>query len=100
MPKNAQTTTQLHSSHMLTKTNAQNLQARLQQYVNQELPDDLDLEEAEEPEIKFITSVGLQKKQENWRKISTSALLIIPKPLTIENNKLWKILQRWEYQTT
>ena len=39
MPKNAQTTTQLHSSHMLVKLMLKILQARLQQYVNQELPD-------------------------------------------------------------
>ena len=38
MPKNAQTTTQLHSSHMLVKE-CSILQARLQQYVNCELPD-------------------------------------------------------------
>ena len=37
MPKNAQTTAQLHSSHMLVKFKI--LQARLQQYVNCELPD-------------------------------------------------------------
>ena len=39
MPKNAQTTTQLHSSHMLVKKMLKILQARLQQYVNRELPD-------------------------------------------------------------
>ena len=39
MPKNAQTTTQLHSFHTLTKLMPQILQARLQQYMNQELPD-------------------------------------------------------------
>ena len=39
MPKNAQTTTQLHSSHMLVKTMLKILQTRLQQYVNRELPD-------------------------------------------------------------
>ena len=43
----------------------------------------LDLEKAEEPEIKLLTSTGSQKKQENSRKISTSALLIMPKPLTV-----------------
>ena len=37
MPKNAQTTPQLHSSHMLAKLKI--LQARLQQYMNRELPD-------------------------------------------------------------
>ena len=57
------------------------LQARLQQYVNHEFPDvQLDLETAEEPEIKLPTSYGFQKKQENCRKTSTSALLIMPKP--------------------
>ena len=43
----------------------------------------LDLEKAEEPEIKLQTSLGLQKKQENSRKIPTSALLTMPKPLTV-----------------
>ena len=39
MPKNAQTTAQLHSSHTLVKIILKILQARLQQYVNHELPD-------------------------------------------------------------
>ena len=39
MPKNAQTTSQLHSSHTLVKLMLKILQARLQQYVNHELPD-------------------------------------------------------------
>ena len=43
----------------------------------------LDLEKAEEPEIKLPTSIGSQKKQQNSRKISTSALLTTPKPLTV-----------------
>ena len=52
MPKNAQTTAQLHSSHTLVILKI--LQARLQQYVNRELPDvPADLEKAEEPEIKL-----------------------------------------------
>ena len=42
----------------------------------------LDLEKAEEPEIKLPTSVGSWKKQESSRKTSTSALLTMPKPLT------------------
>jgi len=40
----------------------------------------LDLEKAEEPEIKLPTSVGSSKKQESYRKSSTSALLTTPKP--------------------
>ena len=43
----------------------------------------LDLEKAEEPEIKFTTSIGSSKKQKSSRKISTSALLTMPKPLTV-----------------
>ena len=39
MPKNVQTTVQLHSSHMLSKVMPQILQARLHQYMNCELPD-------------------------------------------------------------
>ena len=46
----------------------------------------LDLEKAEEPEIKLPTSVGSSKKQESSRK--TSALLTMPKPLTVDHNKL------------
>ena len=43
----------------------------------------LDLEKAEEPEIKLPTSTGSLKKQESSRKTSTTALLTIPKPLTV-----------------
>ena len=43
----------------------------------------LDLEKAEEPEIKFPTSAGPWKKRESSRKTSTSALLKMPKPVTM-----------------
>ena len=43
----------------------------------------MDLEKAEEPEIKLPTSVGSSKKQESSRKISISAFLTMPKPLTV-----------------
>ena len=76
MPKNAQTTAQLHSSHMLV-SNAQNSPSQNFQMFK------LDLEKAEEPEIKLPTSVGSSRKQESSRKISTSALLTMPKPLTV-----------------
>ena len=51
------------------------------------------LEKAEEPEIKLPTSIGSLKKQESSRKTFTFALLTMPKPLTADHNKLWKILQ-------
>ena len=53
----------------------------------------LDLEKAEEPEIKLPTSTGSAKKQESSRKTSTSALLNIPKPLTVWITTNWKILK-------
>ena len=69
-----------HASKVMLKI----LQARLQQYVNHELPDvQLVLEKAEEPEIKLLTSAGSLKKQESSRKTSISALLTMPKPLTM-----------------
>ena len=51
------------------------------------------LEEAEEPKIKLPTSAGSSKKKGSSRKTSISALLTIPKPLTVDHNKLWKILK-------
>ena len=51
------------------------------------------LEKAEEPEVKLPTSTGSSKKQESSRKISISALLTMPKPLTVWITTNWKILQ-------
>ena len=51
------------------------------------------LEKAEEPEIKLPTYAGSSKKQESFQKTSISALLTMPKPLTVDHNKLWKILK-------
>ena len=61
-----------HSSKIMLR----NLQARLQQFVNQEFQVfKLDLEKAEESEIILSISVGSDKKQENSRKTSTSTSL-------------------------
>ena len=69
-----------HTSKVILKI----LQGRLQQYANCELQMfKLDLERAEEPEIKLPTSAGSWKKQESSRKTSIPALLTIPKPLTV-----------------
>ena len=69
-----------HASKVMLKI----LQARLQQYVNRELPDvQLVLVKAEEPETKLPISVGSLKKQESSRKTSISALLTMSKPLTV-----------------
>ena len=53
----------------------------------------LDLEKAEEPEIKLPTSVGSSKKQENSRKKATAVLLNMLRPLTVWITTNWKILQ-------
>ena len=51
------------------------------------------LEKAEEPEIKLPTSAGSSKKQECSRKTSISALLTMPKPLTVWITRKWTILK-------
>ena len=51
------------------------------------------LEKSEEPEIKSPTSTGSSKKQESSRKTSISALLTMPKPLTMWITINWKILK-------
>ena len=74
------------------------LQATPKQYLNFQMIK-LDLEKPEEPEITLLISIGSLKNQENSRKTSTSALMTMPKPLT-----LWitincgKFFKRWEYQ--
>ena len=67
-----------HTNKLMLKI----LQARLQQYMNCELPDvQAGIREAKKPEIKLPTSAALSEKQESSRK--TSALLTSPKPLTV-----------------
>ena len=78
------------------------LQARLQQYMNRELPDvQGGFSKGKWTRIKLPTSVRSPQNQENSRKTPTSPLLTVPKPLTvwiaINCGKFWK---RWEYQTT
>ena len=51
------------------------------------------LEKAEEPEIKFPTSIGSWEKKESSRKTSTYALLTMPKPLTVWTTINWEILK-------
>ena len=86
-----------HASKVMLKL----IQARIQQYVimNFQMVK-LDLEKTEEPEIKLPTTAGSSKKQESSRKTSTSALLTMPKPLTVWiTTNCGKLFKRWEYQT-
>ena len=96
MPKNVQTTAQLHSSHTLVKwclkfsksgfSNTWTMNFQIFK---------LALEKAEKPEIKLPTSTGSSKQQESSRKTSISALLTMPKPLTvwitINCGKFWEM---------
>ena len=99
IPKNVQITTQLHSSHTLAKEYSKITKPGFNGMwtVNFQLFK-MDLERAEEPEIKLPTSIGSLKKQESSRKISTSALLTMPKPLTVWiTTNCGKFFKRWEY---
>ena len=102
MPKNAQTTAQLHSSHTLVKWRSKFSKPGFSNMwtVNFQIFK-LVFTKAEEPEIKLPTSAGSSIKQESSRKTSISALLTVSKPLTvwitINCGKIW---ERWEYQTT
>ena len=102
IPKNAQTTAQLHSSHFLVKYYSKFSKPGFNSTwpVNFQMFK-LDLEKVEEPDSKLPTSTGSLKKQESYRKTSTSALLTMSNTLTvwitINCGKFWK---RWEYQTT
>ena len=87
-----------HASEVMLKI----FQARLQQYVNRGLPDvQAGFRKGKGTRDQMPTSTGSWKKQESSRKASISALLTMPKPLTvwitINCGKFWK---RWEYQTT
>ena len=69
----------LHASKVILKI----LQARLQQYVNHELPDVQAGFRKGRGTIRLPTSAGPSKKQESSRETSISALLTMPEPLTV-----------------
>ena len=87
-----------HASKVMLKI----LQARLQQYVTVNLQMfKLDLEKSEEPDVKLPTSIGSSQKHESSRKTSTSALLTMPKLLTVRITiNCGKFFKRWEYEAT
>ena len=101
MPKNAQTTTQLHSSNTLAKYCSKFSKPGFSSTwtMNFQMVK-LVLDKAEEPEIKLPTSTSSSKKQESSRKISISALLTMPKPLTMWiTTHCGKFFKRWDYET-
>ena len=95
MPKNVQTTAQLHSSHTLVKqcSKSFNLSFNSTWTKNVHLYM-LDIEEPEGPEIKLPTSAGQQKKQENSKKNIYFCFIDYTKAFDyVDHNKLWKILK-------
>ena len=77
------------------------LQARLQQYVNRELPDvQAAFRKGRGTRDQIANICWIIKKQESFRKTYTSALLTTPKILTMWIKQNGKFLKRWEYQTT
>ena len=87
-----------HASKVMLKI----LQARLQQYVNCELPDvQAGFRKGRGTREQLPTSAGSWKKQESFRKTTISTLLTMPKPLTVWITiNCGKFFKRWEYQTT
>ena len=86
-----------HTSKVMLKI----LQARLQQYMNRELPDVQAGFRKEEPEIKLPTSAGSSKKQESSRKKIYFCFIDYAKHLTVWITiNYGKYFKRWEYQTT
>ena len=87
MPKNAETTAQLHSSKVMlshtSKVMLKILQSRLQQYVNHELPDvQAGFRKGRGTRDQIANIHWIMEKQESSRKTSISALLTMPKHLT------------------
>ena len=102
VPKKAQTTARLHSSHTLAKKCLKFSKSRFNSTWTMNFQMfKLDSEKPAEPENKLSTSVGSSKKQESSRKTSISALLTMVKPLTVRiTTNCGQFLKRWEYQTT
>ena len=84
MPKNAQTTIKLHSSHTLAKLMLKILQVRFQQYMNRELPDGQDrFRKGRGTRDEIANICWIIKKSREFHKNSTSIFLTMPKPLTV-----------------
>ena len=93
MPKNVQTTTQLHSSHMLVMLKI--LQARLQQYVNREFPDvQAGFTKGRGTRDQIANICWIIKKAKEFQKIIYFCFIDYVKAFDcVDHNKLWKILK-------
>ena len=95
MPKNVQTTAQLHLSHMLAKYCSKFSKPGFNSMWTMNFQMfKLDLKKAEELEIILPTSIGSSKKQESSRKINYFCFIDYAKAFdSVDHNKLWKILK-------
>ena len=101
MPKNAQTTTQLHSSHKPAKWCSKFSKPGFNSTWTKNFQMfKLGLKKAEEPEIKLPTFTGSYKKQGNSRNTCNSSSLTTLEPLSVWiTTNCGKFFKRWEYQT-
>ena len=97
MPKNAQTTTQSHASKVMLKI----LQARLQQYMNRELPDiQAGFRKGRGTRNQIANICWITEKAREFQKNIYFCFIDYAKAFDCEDhNKLWKFWKRWEYQT-
>ena len=97
--KNAQTTAQLHSSHMLIMFKI--LQARLQQYMNHELPDvQVGFRKGRGTKDQIANICWIIKEERAFQNNIYFCFIDYTKVFgCVDHNKLWKFWKRWEYQT-
>ena len=94
MPKNAQSTAQLHSSHPLAKLMLKILQARLQQYVNHELPDiQAGFSKGRGTRHQIANICWIMEKAREFQKNIDFCFIDYAKAFDcVDHNKLWEIL--------
>ena len=102
MPKNGQTTAQLHSSHTLVKLMLKIIQARLQQYMNHEFPDvQAGFRKGRGTRDQIANILRIMEKGREFQKNIYFCFIDYAKAFDcVDHNKLWKILKEMEYQTT
>ena len=94
MLKNAQTTTQLHSSHTASKVMLKILQGRLQQYVNHEIPDVQGcFRKGKGTKDQIANICWIMEKAREFQKNIYFCFIDYAKAFDCDHNKLWKILK-------
>ena len=102
MPKNAQTTAQLHSFHVASNIMLKILQARLQQYVNQELPYvQAGFRKGRGTRDQIANIHWIVEKAREFQKNIYFCFIDYAKAFDwVDHNNCEKFFKRWDYQTT